>query len=115
MSVLDYQGSPYNNSGQLTINASEHYKAVNLPTGNALIKMLDGWEEYAKAHRERYAAPIGEDYILGPYWAKTGLAIKRLLDGETGGLDCGSVAANIINLIESENFETDGYDLIEKE
>lgn len=119
MSVLDYQGNPLNNLNQLTINAADHGRAIRQkginPIGTALIDMLQGWENYAIAHKKRYESPIGNDYVLGEYWAETGLAIKRLLDGETGGLDSGSISANIIKIIEQENFVTDGYNLIEND
>ena len=73
--------------------------------------MLVGWEEYAASHKKWYESPIGDDHVLGPYWAETGLAMKRLLDGETGGLDCGSIGHNILAAIEAEGFKTDGYSL----
>lgn len=81
----------------------------------AMIDMLTGWELYAAAHKERYESGIGEDYCLGEYWAEIGLGIKRLLDGETGGLDCGSLAHNITAAIRAEGFDTDGYVLNSKD
>jgi hypothetical protein len=113
--VLQYVGPAKNSDGQLTVNYSQHQKAissnVNHPAAQALREMLVGWERYAKAHEGRYESKIGDDYVLGPYWANVGLAIKRLLDGETGGLDCGSIAANITAMIEEQGFKTDGCTL----
>jgi hypothetical protein len=74
-------------------------------------------EAFAKAYHARYDDPVAKsetnqlDHVIGPYWANVGLAIKRLLDGDTGGLDCGSIARNITAAIEAEGFETDGYKL----
>jgi hypothetical protein len=116
MSVLDYRGPERNSSGQVTVSAMEHSKA-RYGGGNkhsqAIREMLLGWALYAEAHEARFESGIGEDYVLGPYWANVGLAIKRLLDGETGGFDCGSLDHNITAMIEAQGFKTDGYELIE--
>jgi hypothetical protein len=118
MSILNYVGKTTNSSGQTTVNYADHVKACqhnDNPLGASLRSMLVAWDNYRIDHHDRYESRIGDDYLLGPYWAETGLAIKRLLDGETGGLDCGSIAANITNAIEAEGFETDGYTLTERE
>jgi hypothetical protein len=116
MDVLKYRGD----MDEKTVNAVQHASAILGHTnahGRALRKMLEGWQDYAKAHAQRYSEPgeerytIGDDGTLGPYWAEVGLAIKRLLDGDTGGLDCGSIAGNILEAIEAEGFKTDGYTL----
>jgi hypothetical protein len=113
--VLQYVGPAKNSDGQETVNYSQHMGAVIRGRSNALglamRKMLEGWEDYAREHKARYDSKIGEDGALGRYWAETGLAIKRLLDGETGGLDCGSIAHNITALIQEQGFKTDGYTL----
>jgi hypothetical protein len=114
MNVLAYRGPTTNSDGQETVNHSEHQKALRGDgLARAMRDMLKGWQHYARSHKRRYETPIGEDYVLGRYWAETGLAIKRLLDGETGGFDCGSIAANITDMIEAEGFKTDGYSLID--
>lgn len=112
--IMQYRGPEYNSDNQLTVNASQHRAALEHRTdefGRALRKMLEGWEAYAAAHERRYEDRIGNDYCLGPYWAEVGLAIKRLLDGEVGGWDCGSLAGNITEAIETQGFKTDGYAL----
>jgi hypothetical protein len=81
--------------------------------GDAMATMLRGWEAYAAAHRARYSEDdtdcggIGDDYVIGPYWAEVGIAIHRLLDGDTGGFDCGSISGNIHKLIQSEGLTLD--------
>lgn len=112
--VMQYFGSRENADGHTTVNAAQHSAALLGKTndfGRALRKMLEGWEAYAAAHEARYEDSIGKDYVIGEYWANVGLSIKRLLDGETGGFDCGSLAANITGAIETQGFKTDGYSL----
>lgn len=117
MAILDYVGPVANADGQETVNYREHFNATHRGKANgfgmALIKMLLGWEQYAATHHKRYEGPIGSDGVMGKYWAEAGLAMKRLLDGDTGGLDCGSIAHNITSAIEAQGFKTDGYNLVE--
>lgn len=125
--VLKFRGNTHNSDGKETVQANQHRRALEHHTnrqGAALRKMLEGWEAYAQAYAKTYGEEwgdengkwsIGKDFVLGPYWAEVGLAIKRLLDGETGGFDCGSLAANITELIEREGIATDGYSLIDQE
>lgn len=116
--VTRFVGPTTNDKGETTVAYSEHRKAVHgspNELGRSLRDMLHAWESYRDAHKDRYESRIGDDYVLGDYWAETGLAIKRLLDGETGGLDCGSLSANITNMIEAEGFKIDGYTIIHAE
>ena len=112
--ILNYAFQTTNSDGQETVNASQHRKALAGQADDfarALSMMLKGWEHDAVAHQRRYGQNIGGDYVLGPYWGEVGLSIKRLLDGETGGLDCGSLAGNITEAIESTGQHTNGYEL----
>jgi hypothetical protein len=114
--ILQYVGPTTNSDGEVTVNASEHSRALAGHTnahGRALIQLLKGWEAYAEAHRLQFDAGIGDDHVTGDYWAEIGLAIKRLLDCEAGGLDCGSIAANITAAIEAQGFKTDGYSVLD--
>lgn len=116
MTTLNYHGSPTNSDGQESVNHYHHRKALD-GNGNdfarAMIAMLTGWEQYADAHRERYDQPVGWDFAIGTWWGEAGLAIKRLLDGEVGGLDCGSLSHNILAKMEAEGLKEgvdhDGY------
>lgn len=116
--VLQFVGPATNDKGEETVAHSEHMGALSLykttDHGKALRRMLEGWEDYARAYRKRYECSIGDDGVIGDYWREVGLAIKKLLDGETGGLDCGSIAANITNMIEAEGLKTDGYKILGK-
>ena len=117
MGILDYHGNTHNSDGRETVNAYQHRMAVyggaTNSHGRALKTLLGAWEAYAKACHAEYddTDDTQMDYVIGPYWAEVGLAIKRLLDGDTGGLDCGSIAHNITAAIEAEGFQTDGYSL----
>lgn len=116
--VFEYVGNPRNGDGNITVSYSQHVAATQHGRtnahGRALIKLLAAWEEYADAHQDRFGDGIGDDYVLGPYWANVGLAIKRLLDGETGGLDCGSIDRRVSEQIEAAGFKTDGYSLLDE-
>lgn len=112
-SVLDFTGPKTTSDGTESLAARDHRLALRANTGHALAlrKLLEGWETYAHAHRTRYDGSIGQDYVLGDHWAQIGLSIKALLDGETRGLDCGSLSGNIVARIRAEGIETDGYSL----
>lgn len=111
--VLQFVGPTHNSDGQESANHAQHMGALSLHKtndhGRALRRMLEGWEDYATAYRKAYGSPVGDDGVIGDYWAEVGLTIKRLLDGETGGLDCGSIASNITEMILAEGISTDGY------
>lgn len=121
--VLQYVGPTHNSDGQESVNSYQHRRAVQdgktNKCGRALIGMLRTWEDYRSAYHDAYDDPAASsevnemDCVVGRYWAEVGLSIKRLLDGECGGLDCGSIAANITAMIEAEGFETDGYSIKE--
>lgn len=81
--------------------------AVHGPQSYAIAQMLRAWENYAKAHQDRFESPIGEDYVLGPAWEQIGLGIRELLNGETGRLDCGTLDAFILDTLEENGFDTD--------
>lgn len=122
--ILKFRGNTLTSNGKECVNSYHHRKALEYHTnahGRALRKMLEGWEAYAKAARDAYSEPgedpykLGDDHVLGPYWAEVGLAIKRLLDGEVGGWDCGSISGNILEAIEREGmYSPDGCILEEK-
>jgi hypothetical protein len=65
--------------------------AQHKPFESPVVNLLKEWAQYAEDHRKRYEAPIGEDGVMGQYWTDLGHAIRHLLDGETGRLDCGTL------------------------
>lgn len=70
----------------------------------AITSMAKGWALYAETHALRFGDKISEDYILGAEWLKAGKAIRALLNGETGRLDCGTVDGFILAAVETAGF-----------
>ena len=87
--------------------AARHRRAVNYPQGSEIgvVLLLKGWDAYANAHGAIYESRIGEDYVLGPEWAKIGGAILSLLNGDLGRLDGGSLDHVIRHNLEAEGFD----------
>ena len=113
MYVLEYQHGKVENKE--CVSYYEHTNAVvhnrTDKHGRAIMDMLKAWEAYREAYYYEYERSL--DYVIGPYWAQIGLDIKRLLDGEVGGLDRSSICQNITRAIEKEGMKTDGYELLE--
>ena len=86
-----------------------HEDALNHPRGVELpiAYMLGAWLLYADIHRERYRSGIGEDGVLGLEWAKIGAAIRGLLNGDCGRIDCGAVDAVICDTLKDEGIDPD--------
>ncbi len=110
--ILRYRGNTQNSDGNETVNHFHHRNACahryTDRHGAAYRKMLEGWAQYAEAYRQRYEEPIGNDHTVGGWWADVGRTLKRMLDGEVGGFDCGSLNANIGDLLRSEGFSIEG-------
>jgi hypothetical protein len=81
---------------------------IRKPFETALVEMLKGWQKYALDHKERYdRGTIGEDGILGPEWEAIGDALRGLLNGETGRLDCGTLDGFILDTMKENGIETE--------
>lgn len=65
----------------------------------AIVNALWAWLTYADAHAKMFDAKIGDDYVLGVAWIAWGKAIRALLNGETGGLDCGTLDAILVDTL----------------
>ncbi len=72
---------------------------------SALVRMISGWQQYAKAHHARYESDIGDDLVIGPHWKDIGVALRGLLNGESGRLDCGTLDGLIIDAIKAAGFD----------
>lgn len=95
--------------------ASEHYwaknhatvwnRAKNHTSGSeaAIRRMIEAAAWYADSHRSRYESGIGEDGFLGPIWADQVKGIRGLLNGETGGYDCGTLDSLLIDMLKAED------------
>ena len=75
----------------------------------AIVRMLQGWLWYAEKHENRFGSGIGDDSALGPSWAAMGGAIRALLNGETGRIDCGTIDSIVADTLEAEGFDADDY------
>lgn len=87
---------------------NRHNAAMKSPRAGferAACLMLQGFEEYRRAHRAAYDAGIGEDGVLGDEWATLGDALHGLLNGETGRLHCGTLSTRIRDALRAEGFE----------
>lgn len=96
-------------AGMSSQYGARHNEAIDWPKGfeAAIVKSLHFWEMYATEHQKRWESPIGEDYVLGVYWKDMGLALRGLLNGETGRLDCGTLDGFILETMRENGVETD--------
>lgn len=94
---------------------TRHNSALHLGNGaaisstheGAIVNMLRGWENYAKAHKVRFESPIGNDYVLGPAWQEIGQGIRTLLNGELGRLDGGTLDGFVLNTMAENGIDTE--------
>lgn len=86
-----------------------HASAVAMPNHieRPIVTLLAGWAEYADQHRAAYDSGIGGDGVLGPAWADLGASIRRLLNGDLGRMDGGTLDSFICNTLEAEGFNPD--------
>ena len=75
----------------------------------AIVTGTAAWLEYADAHKARYESPIGEDYVLGPAWLEWAKALRTMLNGETGNLDCGTLDAAIMKALAENGFAEETF------
>lgn len=108
-SYLDTLTVPHFTGDDATGWQQRHMHALMRPTGpeRAVIGLLAGWATYADQHRAHYGSGIGADGVLGPQWMAIGEAIRGLLNGECGRLDCGTLDAFICNTLRAEDFDPD--------
>lgn len=93
-----------------------HEDAMTRPQGieRPIARMLQAWLIYADAYLERYHATSGgeqsgisDDGVLGLEWARIGAALRGLLNGNCGRIDCGAVDAVICDTLKDEGFDPD--------
>lgn len=59
--------------------------------GHPILETVDALLRAAKVYQQRFDAPIAEDSVLGPYWLDAIKNARRLLDGDFGPVDSGTV------------------------
>lgn len=72
-----------------------------------IVRMFESLSGYAKCHRDAYHTTIGNDGVLGKSWKNSLIALRELLNGETGLLDCGTIDAMIMELARSNDVDLD--------
>ncbi len=82
---------------------SEHVSAVHFPEGfeRPIVRLWAAWTDYAQEYQRRYEQPIQEDYILGDAWQALGQNLLRLLDGNIGRLDAGTLESIVTENLQS--------------
>lgn len=65
--------------------------------------MFAAIESYCADYAERYKSVVGDDYVLGPAVFDLVRGLRILLNGECGGLDCGTVDGALCKLVEVHN------------
>lgn len=73
--------------------------------GRAIASMTRALAEYADAHEKMFECPIGDDHVLRPHWADMVRAVRGMLNGETGNLDCGTMDRLLCDMLRAERFE----------
>lgn len=94
---------------QITNWHEQHAKAFASYNGveYAIRQCIEGFARYADAHQDRYDAPLGDDGVLGGYGYDMLMAIRHLLDGETGRYDCGSLCTLTSELAKAAGIDLD--------
>lgn len=69
--------------------------------------LIRAWLDYADEHARHFESGIGEDGFLGKEWAAIGAAIRGLLNGDCGRLDCGTLDGILYNTLKDEGFNPD--------
>jgi hypothetical protein len=84
-----------------------HKKAIELPQGpeRPIVRLLEAWLLYAEQHQERYESKIGDDGVLGKAWEAIGVALRGLLNGECGRLDCGTLDSIILDSMKENGID----------
>lgn len=75
---------------------------AGLYAGDSIVQAINAWCEYASAHKRRFESEIGADYVLGDHWKAWGFALRGLLNGETGDLDCGTLDTILVDNIKEQ-------------
>jgi hypothetical protein len=73
----------------------------------AMARMLRGWLEYAETHETRYETPVVDGSFIGPAWEAIGGALRTLLNGECGRLDCGTVDGILLDAMKGAGIDTE--------
>ena len=86
---------------------ARHCAAWREPQGPeaGIVNMIQAAAQYADYHALRFESKIGDDGVLGDHWAEIMRAVRGLLNGECGRLDCGTVDGLILDMLKAEGIE----------
>lgn len=90
---------------RLAVNSE--YRAPRWQEGS-IVQAIGAWCDYAATHEVRFESPIGQDYVLGPAWARWGFALRELLNGNLGRLDAGTLDTIIHDNLAEQGYNPDG-------
>ena len=97
----------------LVLPADEPWKVAHntalLWSGEPIAAMLSSWLAYRQQYLSRYESKIGDDGVLGDGWAAIGKGLLGLLNGECGGLNCGTLSGIIHEVLSSEGLDPDNF------
>ncbi len=72
-----------------------------------IVGMLQTMAAYADAHQARFASPLGDDYVLGAAWLEMLIGWRKLLNGELGRLDGGTLDRLYFEIGKAAGFDAD--------
>ena len=71
---------------------------MEVKRNHPIAAMVEALNTYAVMHAERYSSVLADDGVLGPAWLGAVKGVRTLLNGECGGLDCGTVDAALVKM-----------------
>lgn len=94
---------------------ARHRDAVLNPRtekGEAIVTLIQAWALYAQGHEAMYNPEggepmLGDDYVLGVAWIDAGKALRTLLNGVCGRLDCGILDGFILDTMREHGVDID--------
>lgn len=70
-----------------------------------VVGLVEAAATYADSHERRYGSKLGDDGVLGQHFADILKAVRGLLNGECGRLDCGTVDKLLVDMMIAEGIE----------
>jgi hypothetical protein len=101
---------------QLQVKGREDWKILHnaavvmpSPVERPIVTMLEGWLEYSQQWTAQYGdeSKLSDDQILGWAWGEIAVALRSLLNGDCGRLDCGTLDSIIYAALEKQGFDPD--------
>jgi hypothetical protein len=85
-------------------------KHPRIEHGESIALMLQSWSFYLKGYQAQCPDNmLGDDYVLGVAWKDAGVAMRQLLNGSCGRLDCGTLDGFICDTLREAGFAEEDY------